>query len=52
MTPLPSDCLACNGDGWTMEPDPNSPNMAAPEPMQVQCPECYGTGEIEDNCYA
>lgn len=44
---MTADCVACGGVGWTVEPDPRSANLAAPDPLQVQCPECFGRGEIE-----
>lgn len=36
------NCEICEGYGWTMEPDPSSPNLDAPEPMQVPCQHCVG----------
>lgn len=39
-----SRCNACQGDGWTIEPDPT--DGTAMTAMQVPCQYCYGTGKV------
>ena len=42
------DCPDCDGDGWTVEPDLSRGAVGGEYyPMQVQCPHCMGTGEID-----
>lgn len=37
---LPQMCRACDGTGWTMEPDPEKGAM-----VRVMCRVCNGTGQ-------
>lgn len=44
-------CQRCNGDGWTVEPvccGRTTPCCGQPDPEQVQCAVCAGTGQTED----
>ena len=55
-------CPACDGDGWTVEPEccgwtvepeccgrPGTECCGSPRPVQVQCERCNGTGSIPES---